>query len=117
MTDTPHTSIARIETKPAQQEFSRLLGRFIRSHNVVAGSIILGIIIVLVVLAPIIAPFEPTEQFRRERLQPPNATYWFGTDNLGRDVFSRVLYGGRIFIAGGYIFCCHWRSYRHDFRA
>ncbi|MEM6283686.1 MAG: ABC transporter permease [Chloroflexota bacterium] len=72
-----------------------------RSRNVVAGSIILIIIIVMVLLAPVIAPFDPTEQFRRERLQPPNATYWFGTDNLGRDVFSRVLYGGRVSLQVG----------------
>ncbi|MEM6527891.1 MAG: ABC transporter permease [Chloroflexota bacterium] len=101
MTDSVSPSIARIDTNPARAEFFRLTGRFMRSRNVVAGSIILIIIIVMVLLAPVIAPFDPTEQFRRERLQPPNATYWFGTDNLGRDVFSRVLYGGRVSLQVG----------------
>jgi peptide/nickel transport system permease protein len=49
----------------------------------------------------LVAPYGPLEQNIRERLQPPNASHIFGTDQLGRDVLSRVLYGGRISLPAG----------------
>lgn len=53
-------------------------------------------------LAPsLVAPYGPLEQNIRERLQPPSANYLFGTDQLGRDILSRVLYGGRISLPAG----------------
>jgi peptide/nickel transport system permease protein len=60
-----------------------------------------GLITVLVMIAaslaaPLIAPQDPTAQDLAGRLAPPSAEHWLGTDELGRDLFSRVLYGGRI---------------------
>ena len=60
-----------------------------------------GIIVVLVVilcgvLAPVIAPYDPNRIQTSVRLQSPSSEHFFGTDNLGRDVFTRVLYGARI---------------------
>ena len=60
-----------------------------------------GIIVVLVVilcgvLAPVIAPYDPSRIQTSVRLQSPSSEHFFGTDNLGRDVFTRVLYGARI---------------------
>lgn len=49
----------------------------------------------LAILGPSITPYEPTQFHPRDRFQPPNATYWLGTDNFGRDVFSRVIAGAR----------------------
>jgi peptide/nickel transport system permease protein len=66
---------------------------------------ILGLIVVLALLAPWIAPADPGRQELLARFQPPGfvgrngLTYWFGTDNLGRDLLSRVLYGARISLA------------------
>ena len=54
--------------------------------------------IVLAAFAPLIATHEPLAQAVVDRLQAPNSTYFWGTDELGRDIFSRVLYGGRITI-------------------
>ncbi len=65
------------------------------------------VIIVFWALAAIIAPFssirDPLSQRIGDRLQPPSATYWFGTDELGRDVFSRVIYGARISLPIGFV--------------
>ncbi len=58
-------------------------------------------IVVVAVLAPAIAPFEPNFVNPADRLEPPSSTYRFGTDDLGRDVFSRVVYGGRISLLVG----------------
>lgn len=52
-------------------------------------------------MAPSISPYEPLEQNIVERLQEPSGGHWFGTDQLGRDIFSRVLYGGRLSLPAG----------------
>lgn len=79
----------------------RFVKRYVRSRNVMAGSLVLLTIIILVIFAPVFTPYEPTEQFRRDRLQPPNEQYFLGTDNLGRDIFTRILYGGQVSLQVG----------------
>ncbi len=69
-------------------------------------SVFIGLIVILTwlcitLLAPQIAPLDPLQQNVTSRLQAPSSTHWFGTDELGRDVFSRVLYGSRITIPAG----------------
>lgn len=59
-----------------------------------AGILILWLLVAL--LAPLIAPFDPIWQDATARLQPPSAAHWLGTDNFGRDMLSRVIWGARI---------------------
>ncbi len=66
----------------------------------------LGILICLgwilaAALAPVIAPYDPIAQDLTMRLKAPSASHWFGTDNFGRDIFSRVIYGGRYSLLAG----------------
>ena len=66
----------------------------------------LGILICLgwilaAVLAPVVAPYDPIAQDLSLRLKAPPAIHWFGTDNFGRDIFSRVIYGGRYSLLAG----------------
>jgi len=68
---------------------------------VVIGLVIIGLWLVLALVAPQIAPYEPLAQDVRQRVQPPNAVYALGTDELGRDVLSRVLYGARLTLPSG----------------
>jgi peptide/nickel transport system permease protein len=72
-----------------------------RQPAVLVGLAVVVAWIALALLAPVIAPYGPLEQNIQRRLQPPNATNLLGTDELGRDVLSRVLYGGRITIPAG----------------
>lgn len=67
------------------------------------GIVICLLWVVVAILAPLIAPQDPLLQNLDARFQPPSASHWFGTDSLGRDVFSRVLYGSRISITAGLI--------------
>ena len=60
-----------------------------------AGAAIFLVIILLLVIAPWISPYDPAKQNLRLRLNAPSALYWLGTDHLGRDVLSRLLIGGR----------------------
>ena len=66
----------------------------------------LGIVIILCLVAlfaPWIAPYDPDAQVLTERLMPPSAQHWFGTDDLGRDIFSRIVYGCRISLSVGVV--------------
>ena len=62
----------------------------------VVGFAIVMMLFITALLGPIFSPHDPVAQNLAARLQGPNATYWFGTDELGRDIFSRSLYGSRI---------------------
>lgn len=67
----------------------------------VLGLCFVLVILLLAVLAPVIAPTEPNFVNPADRLEEPSADYWFGTDDLGRDVFSRAVYGARISLLVG----------------
>jgi peptide/nickel transport system permease protein len=69
---------------------------FRRNPLAMAGLAILVALVLVALLAPILTDRSPVSQDLVARLQPPNARYWFGTDELGRDIYTRVLYGSRI---------------------
>ena len=68
----------------------------------VISLILLGLIILFAVIAPFL-PVEPNETNIASRLQPPSAGHWFGTDEVGRDYFARVIYGGRVSLLVGFL--------------
>ena len=74
----------------------RALRQFLRNRPAMLGLAVVLIWVVVALLAPVIAPYDPIDQDVKNRLQGPSAAHWFGVDGLGRDVFSRVLYGGRV---------------------
>ena len=74
---------------------SALIAKLFRRRVVLAGAIILAVVTLAALLAPWIAPYDPMALKVLDRLQSPRATHWFGTDELGRDVFSRVIFGAR----------------------
>ncbi len=79
-----------------------VLSRFLRRNPLAALGLILFTSWMLIsILAPLIAPYAPLDQDIVNRLQGPSFAHWFGTDQLGRDVFSRVLYGGRLSLPAG----------------
>lgn len=67
-----------------------------RTPALVAGLTILGVIVVAVVCAPLLTSYEPNQQDLLDILAPPSSEHLLGTDQLGRDVWSRLLYGGRV---------------------
>jgi ABC-type dipeptide/oligopeptide/nickel transport system permease subunit len=71
--------------------------RRFRSHKpAMLGLIILGLYAVLAILAPWVTPHDPVAQSLIQSLETPSREFWMGTDHLGRDVFTRILYGTRI---------------------
>ncbi|MDR2516135.1 MAG: ABC transporter permease [Spirochaetaceae bacterium] len=73
---------------------------FRRNRLFALGLLICGLWIVLALLAPLIAPYDPLAQDLAARFEPPGAAHPFGTDSLGRDILSRVLMGARVSITG-----------------
>ena len=79
------------------------LRRLRRHPSAIAGGSVLLVILLLTLLAPLIAPYDPIETFPRESRASPSLDHWLGTDQLGRDVWSRILWGGRISLMLGLI--------------
>lgn len=75
--------------------------RLRRSASLVAGAVILFLVVVSAICAPQISPYDPIEQDFASQLQPPSANHLFGTDEFGRDIFSRVVYGARVALQVG----------------
>ncbi|MDT8331534.1 ABC transporter permease [Roseomonas gilardii] len=76
---------------------------FIRRHPTIAlGSFLLALLVFVAVFAPYLWTVDPTALAPARRTREPSAMYWFGTDMLGRDVYSRVLYGTRVSLIVGF---------------
>jgi ABC-type dipeptide/oligopeptide/nickel transport system permease subunit len=82
------------------------LRRFASHPGALAGLIILLILLGAAIFAPSLAPFDPADNDAGPQLSAPDATYWFGVDLHGRDIFSRVLWGGRYSLAVGVATIC-----------
>ncbi|MHB0988961.1 MAG: ABC transporter permease [Bellilinea sp.] len=96
--------VASLETKSTDKRLRDLLFfRLLRNRLALIGMIITFIVIVVAIFAPVIAPFDPLEIRLKDRLQPPDSTYIMGTDHLGRDILSRIVYGARISLEVGII--------------
>ena len=70
--------------------------RLVQNSNLVVGAGIVSLVIALAVFAGQVAPYSPIDQAFSDQLKPPSFTHLFGTDEFGRDIFSRVIYGARI---------------------
>jgi peptide/nickel transport system permease protein len=91
------------EIAPAQSEFRRVIRVFFGRKLAVVGLVLILFLIITAIFAPWIAPYPPNEINMAQTLAKPSAEHWLGTDNLGRDVLSRIIYGARtsIIIAVG----------------
>lgn len=93
-----HLSIRESDTKKSSRdsEWRSAFRSLQRSPLAVLGLVIIGFLVVLAIFAPSLAPYSPTKMSLSERLSPPSSTHIFGTDDVGRDILSRVIYGSRI---------------------
>lgn len=72
------------------------LNRLFKRRLAVVALVLAGIILLVAVAAPLIAPYDPDNVVLEEKLSPPSSAHWLGTDHLGRDILSRLIYGTRI---------------------
>jgi peptide/nickel transport system permease protein len=82
----------------------RIFWRALRRNRLalVGGTVVLGLA-VMAMLAPVLAPWDPYRPDMRKILESPSTEHWLGTDHLGRDVLSRMLYGSRVSLAVGFV--------------
>ena len=100
MATTVRTSVqasGEFHTTPRQESpLGIFVRRFKKNRLAVVGASIIVALIVLAVAAPLIAPYDPLEQDLEHVLESESAAHWMGTDDLGRDMLSRIIYGARI---------------------
>jgi peptide/nickel transport system permease protein len=82
---------------------ARALRPWYRNGALVAGGSIIGLLVLVAVFAPVIAPHDPIAQNLINALQPPSGAHWLGTDKYGRDVLSRLIWGARIDLRVGFL--------------
>jgi peptide/nickel transport system permease protein len=80
-----------------------LLRRLSASPRTTIGAVALVVIFLAAIFADQVSPYAPNQQFLRNRLQPPSAEHWLGTDHFGRDVMSRIIHGGRVSLQVGFV--------------
>jgi peptide/nickel transport system permease protein len=98
--------IGRADVAPAEAPVvvHRGAGALIRRHpRLVIGGGLVALLLLVAIFAPLLTPYDPTVGDVSNGLQAPSATHWLGTDDQGRDVMSRVLYGSRISLSVGFI--------------
>ena len=98
--------ISAVKSVAGPQQTTRLdsLGKFLRRNPlVVVGATVVLAWILVSIAAPLVTPYGPLAQKVTERLHAPDGAHWFGTDALGRDILSRVLFGGRISLPVGFL--------------
>lgn len=91
LSDDPET---RMQARLGQ--FYRLARDLSRNPLAMVGLAVIVLLLVVAALAPWLAPYSPVEGMLTNRLKPPSAAHWMGTDELGRDILSRVIHGARI---------------------
>ena len=90
------------EILPSPKERGRVMGFINRHPTIVVGGVLVATMVLLAILAPYLGTKDPTALAPAKRTRPPSELYWFGTDMLGRDVYSRVLYGARVSLTVGF---------------
>lgn len=93
--------LVQITVRPSRSEFGMFWRAFSRNSLAVVGAAIILVMIVLGIFAPSLAPYDPDLPHIQDKLHPPSSKYLMGTDQFGRDIFSRILFGARVSLVVG----------------
>lgn len=86
-----------------ESEFQIVIRNLVNNKGAVIGFGLMALLVLSAVFAPILAPYDPLEISIPDRLQPPSPEHLLGTDQVGRDILSRILYGGRLSLVLGFV--------------
>jgi ABC-type dipeptide/oligopeptide/nickel transport system permease subunit len=96
-------TLALTEEVALPKKRSRVLSKFLKNHSAVVGGAVVLFFVIIAIVAPMIAPFDPIKPSFTSIRKAPSVIYWFGTDDLGRDVLSRMLWGARASLMAGVV--------------
>jgi len=94
---------AQTMNRPVTTYWQDAWRRLKQNKLAMAGLVVISFIALLALIGPLFSPYSYSDQVLAEANHPPSATHWFGTDNLGRDLFTRILYGARISLSIGVV--------------
>ena len=94
MTAVSSVQIPAAGAEALAQRRNRALAKFLANRAAVAGAVIVAAFVLLAIFAPLVAPFDPSKTNFLALRKPPSAVYWLGTDEIGRDILSRLIHGG-----------------------
>jgi len=105
MADVPYDSalVARRADETVESPARRALRRLWRRKGAVAGLVVVALFVAIAIFAPLIAPYDPAAQSWTAVRKAPSLAHWFGTDDVGRDVLARVIFGARASLLAGVI--------------
>lgn len=95
-------NLQTVKVHMKKQHRSLMMRRLLANKSMVFGSIIVLILVIAAIAAPYITKYDPYEMTVADRLKAPDTNHWFGTDNFGRDIFSRTLYGAQVSMGVGF---------------
>lgn len=96
-------AIAQLEYIRPESLWSKAWKRFLRHKLALFGLSVLAVLLFSAIAAPTLTPFDPLKQDLRNLRKPPTTEHWLGTDGLGRDILTRVLFAGRISLSVGLV--------------
>jgi peptide/nickel transport system permease protein len=94
------------QAETIETPLQRALRRLLRRKGAIFGLVVITLFVAIAVFAPLISPYDPTAQSYSLIRHPPSELHWFGTDEVGRDVLARVIYGTRASLLAGVISVC-----------
>jgi peptide/nickel transport system permease protein len=94
---------ARAIVVPKPSRSTSALDRFVRNRRALVGAVIVAVLVLMAILAPLVAPYDPDVQTMTNRFAFPSADHLMGTDNFGRDVLSRCIWAARVSLSIGII--------------
>jgi peptide/nickel transport system permease protein len=105
MADVPYDSalVVRRADETVESPMRRALRRLRRRRGAVIGLVVIAVFVALAVFAPLISPYDPAAQSWTSVRKAPSALHWFGTDDVGRDVLARIIYGAQASLLAGVI--------------
>lgn len=103
MTATVDTQVLSAMVRRPQSQTAIIVRQFRRSTTGMIGAVVMLLLICIALAAPVVAPYSPYTQDFGAAMQPPSREHWFGTDDVGRDILSRIIHGARISLRVGLI--------------
>jgi peptide/nickel transport system permease protein len=101
-TKAEHVDLNALKAALKKEQTRVLIRQILSNGSLIVGFVIIAALVIIAVFGPFVLEYEPNAMNVRQRFAAPSSDHWFGTDNLGRDVFSRVVHGARISMGVGF---------------